>query len=119
FRNPAVIITKNVLVTRDLDLLRALSEFNAVHVVLSITTLDKELARTMEPRASRPDLRLKAVEELSKAGIPVSVNMAPVIPGLTDHEIPALLKAAAEAGAQSAHYTMVRLPYGVKDMFAA
>ncbi len=118
FRNPVVIITKNYLVTRDIDLLKQLAEWQAVHVVLSITTLDKELARKMEPRASRPDLRLRAVEELAKSGIPVSVNMAPVIPGLTDHEIPQLLKAAADAGAQSAHYVLLRLPYGVKDLFA-
>jgi DNA repair photolyase len=118
FRNPAVIITKNVLVTRDIDLLSELAQFNAAHVVVSITTLDKELARRMEPRASTPGLRLKAVEELAKVGIPVSVNMAPIVPGLTDHEIPSLLKSAADAGAVSANYTMLRLPYGVKDLFA-
>lgn len=117
FRNPVVIITKNYLVTRDVDLLKQLAELHAVHVVLSITTLDKELARTMEPRASRPDLRLKAVEQLSEAGIPVSVNMAPIVPGLTDPEIHNVLKAAADAGARSAHYVLVRLPYGVKDLF--
>jgi len=117
YRNPVAIITKNYLVTRDLDVLKTLAEYHCIHVTLSITTLDKELARKMEPRASRPELRLKAVEELSKAGIPVSVNMAPIVPGLTDHEIPLLLKAAADAGAYSAHYTMMRLPYGVKDLF--
>lgn len=117
FRNPLVVITKNILVTRDIDILQRLVPYQAAHVVISLTTLDKELARTMEPRASRPDLRLKAIEELNKAGIPVSVNMAPIIPGLTDHEIPALLKSAADAGARSAHYTLVRLPYGVKDLF--
>lgn len=117
FRNPAVIITKNYLVLRDLDLLKALAAHDCIHVVMSITTLDKELARVMEPRASRPELRLRAVKELSEAGIPVSVNMAPIIPGLTDHEIPSVLKASAEAGALNAHYTIVRLPYGVKDLF--
>jgi DNA repair photolyase len=117
FRNPIAIITKNYLVTRDIDILKTLAEYEAAQVVVSITTLDAELARTMEPRASTPTLRLKTVEELAKAGIPVSVNMAPIIPGLTDHEIPALLKAAAAAGARSAHYTMVRLPHGVKDLF--
>jgi DNA repair photolyase len=117
FRNPAFIITKNFLVTRDIDIFKELAQYEAIQVVISITTLDRELARNMEPRASTPALRLKAVEELSKAGIPVSVNMAPIIPGLTDHEIPSLLKAVAEAGAQSASYVMLRLPYGVKDLF--
>jgi DNA repair photolyase len=117
FRNPVVIITKNYLVTRDMDILKELAQFNAVHVVMSITTLDKELARRMEPRASQPHWRVRAVEELTKAGIHVSVNMAPIIPGLTDHEIPTLLKTAANAGARNAHYTMLRLPYGVKDLF--
>jgi DNA repair photolyase len=117
FRNPAFIITKNYLVTRDMDIFRELVQHNCIQVVISITTLDKELARKMEPRASIPALRLKAVEELSKAGIPVSVNMAPIVPGLTDHEIPGLLKAVADAGALSASYVMLRLPYGVKDLF--
>jgi len=117
FRNPAFIITKNYLVTRDVDLLQELARYDAISVTISITTLDKELARAMEPRASTPPMRLKAVETLSKAGIPVSVNMAPIIPGLTDHEIPSLLKAASEAGALSASYVMLRLPYGVKDLF--
>jgi DNA repair photolyase len=118
FRNPAVIITKNALVARDIDILKELAQFHGIRVVLSITTLDRELARTLEPRAATPELRLETVKKLSEGGIPVSVNMAPIIPGLTDHEIPALLKAAAEAGAESAHYTMLRLPYGVKDLFA-
>jgi len=118
FRNPVVVITKNHLVTRDIDLLRELAQFQAVHVVLSITTLDSELSRKMEPRASQPLMRLRAVEAMAEAGIPVSVNMAPIIPGLTDHEIPALLKAAADAGARGANYVMLRLPYGVKELFA-
>lgn len=117
FRNPAVIITKNHLVTRDIDLLSELASYKAAHVVISLTSLDREIARKMEPRASTPPMRLKAIEELSKAGVPVSVNMAPIVPGLTDYEIPLLLKAAAAAGAQSAGYTMLRLPYGVKDLF--
>jgi DNA repair photolyase len=117
FRNPVVVITKNHLVTRDIDVLQELAQHQCAHVVLSITTLDPALARHMEPRASQPRLRLEAVEQLSKAGIPVSVNMAPIIPGLTDHEIPELLKRAADAGAESAGYVLVRLPYGVKDLF--
>lgn len=119
FRNPAFIVTKNCLITRDLDMLKELACYDAIQIVISLTTLDKELARRMEPRASMPGLRLKTVEALSKAGIPVSVNMAPVIPGLTDHEIPLLLKSAADAGASSASYVMLRLPYGVKDLFQA
>ena len=117
FRNPAVIITKNHLVTRDIDLLSELAKFDGALVVVSPTTLDRDVARHMEPRASTPGLRLKTIEELSTAGIPVTVNMAPIVPGLTDHEIPALLKAASEAGATGAGYTVVRLPYGVKDLF--
>ena len=117
YRNPVVVITKNHLVTRDIDLLAELAQLRAAHVVISITTLDSEVARSMEPRASTPMMRLKAVEELVKHGIPVSVNIAPVVPGLTDHEIPALLKASAEAGAEGANYVMLRLPYSVKDLF--
>lgn len=117
-RNPAVIITKNFLVTRDLDLLQQLAAHQAVRVVVSITTLASTLARQMEPRASTPALRLKTVEVLAKAGIPVGVNMAPIVPGITDHEIPDLLRAAADAGAQFANFTMLRLPYAVKDLFA-
>lgn len=117
FGNPVVIITKNHLVTRDLDLLKTLAEIQAIKVIISVTTLDKELARLMEPRASTPSMRLKTIESLSSAGIPVSVNMAPIVPGLTDHEIPSLLKSAADAGARTANYGMLRLPYGVKDLF--
>lgn len=119
FRNPVTIITKNHLVTRDIDLLSALAAHRAAMVMISITTLDRELARKMEPRTARPDMRLKAVETLAAAGVPVGVMIGPVLPGLTDHEIPGILKAAAEAGASGAGYTMLRLPYGVKDLFAA
>jgi DNA repair photolyase len=86
-------------------------------VSISITTLDGELSKVLEPRASRPTRRLEAVRDLSEAGIPVSVLTAPIIPGLNDHEIPALLKAAAKAGARGAGYTIVRLPYGVAPLF--
>jgi DNA repair photolyase len=119
FRNPVVIITKNFLVTRDIDLLAELAKYQAVRVNLSITTLKKDIARTMEPRASRPDLRIEAVRQLHAAGIPVGVMVAPIIPGLTEHEVPAILEAAAKAGAQGAGHTVVRLPYGVKDLFEA
>ncbi len=117
FRNPVAIITKNQLVTRDVDLLGELARHHAVSVWLSITTLDSELRKVMEPRTSPPAARLAALRELAAAGIPVGVNVAPIIPGLTDHEMPAILKAAAEAGATSAGYTSVRLPYAVAPLF--
>lgn len=117
FRNPFAIITKNYLVTRDIDLLAEMARYRAASVSVSITTLDRILCRKMEPRASTPELRLKAIEGLSRAGIPVHVMLGPVLPGLTDHEIPEILKRASEAGAVSAYYTMLRLPYGVKDLF--
>lgn len=117
FRNPVTIITKNQMATRDIDLLGELAAHNAAAIMFSITSLDNKIARTMEPRASQPKLRLRAVETFAKAGIPVGIMIGPVIPGLTDHEIPAILEAAANAGARSAGYTMMRLPYGVKDLF--
>jgi DNA repair photolyase len=117
FRNPVFMITKNHLVLRDLDILKDLASFNAVMVYLSITSLDPELIRVLEPRTSHPQSRLKAIEELAKAGIPVGVNVAPVIPGMTDHELPSILKAASEAGAVSAGYTPVRLPLSVRPVF--
>jgi DNA repair photolyase len=117
FRNPVSIITKNFLVTRDIDVLKELAAYDAVHVFLSVTTMNAELAAKMEPRASSPTHRLRAVEMLAKAGIPVGVLVAPIIPGLNDREIPAVLEAAKNAGATEAGYTMLRLPYGVKDVF--
>src|SRR3984885_5977714 len=117
FRNPVAIITKNFLVTRDLDLLSELAKFNAASVTVSVTSLDPELRSLMEPRTSPPQARLNAIRKLSEAGIPVSVNVAPVIPGLTDHEMPAILKAAAEAGATGAGFTVLRLPHGVAPLF--
>jgi DNA repair photolyase len=119
FRNPVGIITKNHLVTRDIDVLSELAKVHAVSVCVSLTTLDPELTKVMEPRASRPTRRLDAIAQLSAAGIPVRVLTAPIIPGLTDHEIPALLKAAAQAGAIGAGYTIVRLPYAVAPIFEA
>ncbi len=117
FRNPAIIITKNHLVTRDADLLAELAKHKAVVVHLSITTLDPQLARAMEPRASIPAKRFEAVRILADAGVPVGVLVAPIIPGLSDHEVPALLDEAAKAGATHAGYTILRLPYAVKDLF--
>ncbi len=117
FRNPVGIITKNYLVTRDIDHLKELAKYNAASVTVSVTTLDRKLARIMEPRTSSPERRLKAISELAEAGINVGVNVAPIIPGLTDHECVSILEAAKEAGAGRAGYTIVRLPYGVKDLF--
>jgi DNA repair photolyase len=116
-RNPVAIITKNGLVTRDLDLLGELARLDLVHVAVSITTLDPELARAMEPRASAPARRLETVEILAAAGIPVGVNVAPVVPGLNDEEIPAILKESARRGARSAAYILLRLPGAVEPLF--
>jgi DNA repair photolyase len=117
FRNPVSIVTKNYLVTRDLDLLRELAACQAVHVNLSINSLDSELARKLEPRASSPRQRLAAVETLSKAGVPVGVLVAPVIPALNDHEIPSVLAAARAAGAGWAGTEILRLPLTVAPIF--
>jgi DNA repair photolyase len=117
FRNPVMVATKNYLVTRDLDLLGELSRHGAAAVSLSITSLDQELVGRLEPRASAPARRLAAITALAKASIPVGVLVSPVIPGLTDHEIPAILAAAAQAGAQWAGMTMVRLPHAVASLF--
>ena len=117
FRNPVAVVTKNHLVTRDIDLLSELAYYDAAVVMVSLTTLDDDLRRVLEPRTSRPARRLAAIEALAQADVPVGVMVAPVIPGLTDHEIPALLSAAAEAGASFAAYTPVRLPYAVAPLF--
>ena len=114
---PVRLITKNHLITRDIDLLAQLAKHNAVSVAISITTLDEQLARAMEPRTSVIRDRLTAIRKLSDAGIPTMVMLAPMIPNLTTHEIPALLEAAQQAGAQSAAWVMLRLPYQLKDLF--
>jgi len=116
-RQPIGIVTKNALVLRDLDILAAMAESGIVHVRLSVTTLDASLANTLEPRTSTPEARLGAIGELSAAGVPASVMVAPVIPGLNDSEIPKLLEAAAEAGAKSAGYILLRLPLTVRPVF--
>lgn len=117
FRQPVAVVTKNHLVCRDKDLLAELARFRAACVCISITTLDADLAGRMEPRTSRPAARLAAISELAAAGIPVGVLTAPIIPGLNDHEIPAILKAAAEHGASFAGYIILRLPYALKELF--
>jgi DNA repair photolyase len=116
-RNPVGIITKNALVTRDLDILSELAALDLVAVRISITSLRDDVINVMEPRTSRPARRLKAVARLAEAGVPVGVMVAPIIPGLTDEEIPAILEAAAGAGATSAGYTVVRLPGAVEPVF--
>jgi DNA repair photolyase len=117
FRNPVAIITKNFLVTRDIDLLGELARHQAAAVYISLTTLDPELRKVMEPRTSPPAARLEAVRRLSHAGVHVGVMLAPIVPGLTDHEIPSLIEAAVKAGAKSAGYVPLRLPYAVAPMF--
>jgi DNA repair photolyase len=117
FRNPVAMVTKNHLVTRDIDLLGELAAHQAAIVNLSVTTLNEKLQRVMEPRASTPARRLEAVRRLAEAGIPVRVLVAPVVPGLTDHEMPAIIAAAAQAGATAASYIPLRLPHGLKGLF--
>jgi DNA repair photolyase len=116
-RQPIGLITKNALVTRDVDLLAELAARHAVRVAVSVTTLDQSLAREMEPRTSAPAARLRAIETLAAAGVPTNVMIGPIIPGLNDSEIPAILRASSEAGARGAHHTLLRLPSTVKDVF--
>lgn len=116
-RQPLGIVTKNALVTRDLDLLARLAAERLVHVYVSVTTLDANLARTMEPRTATPEARLRTIRELASAGVPTGVMIAPIIPGLNDQEIPAILAAAKEAGAESASYILLRLPFAVRPIF--
>jgi DNA repair photolyase len=118
FRNPVCIITKNQLVARDADLLGELARHQAAAVFVSLTTLDLELRRVMEPRTAPPAARLATIAALSQAGIPVGVLLAPLIPGLTDHEIPSLVQAAVEAGARYAGHVTLRLPHAVAPLFA-
>ncbi len=116
--HPVEIITKNPMVTRDVDLLRPLARQGAVRVSLSVTSLRGDLARRLEPRVPRPDLRLAAVSQLAAAGVPVGVNISPIIPGLNDEEVPALIRAARDAGAQWVRWILLRLPHGVKGVMA-
>jgi DNA repair photolyase len=118
FKNPVGLITKNHLVLRDLDILKDLAAENLVQVILSVTTLNEDLGRKLEPRSSSPEMRLMAIQRLSEAGVPVGVNIAPVIPGLTDHEMPAILERAREAGATSAGFVPLRLPFSVTEIFS-
>ncbi|PYK61630.1 MAG: radical SAM protein [Verrucomicrobia bacterium] len=117
FRNPVAIITKNRLVSRDIDFLRELATYNAAAVNISVTSLDAKLQRVLEPRTSPPSARIETIQQLRSAGIPTGVMVAPIIPGLTDHEVPKILKACAKAGAQFAGYTIIRLPWAVAPLF--
>src|ERR1700677_1679839 len=114
---PVTTMTKSALVLRDTDLWLRLAEMNAGRVTITLVTLDSDLAQKLEPRASSPAGRLRAIRELTAAGIPVSVNVAPIIPGLTDTELPRILEAVAQAGALRAAWTMLRLPDQLKDLF--
>jgi DNA repair photolyase len=116
-RQPVSIVTKSRLILRDLDALAGLASVGAARVAVSLTTLDPHLARLMEPRASAPADRIEAIRRLSAAGVPTAVMVAPVIPGLTDREMPRILEAAAGAGASSAGYVLLRLPHQVKTLF--
>lgn len=116
-RQPVTLITKNALLVRDIDILAPLAQRNLVAAALSITTLDADLARTMEPRTATPPAKLRAIRELSAAGVPVRVMIAPLIPGLNDHELPHIMEAVQEAGANGAGYVMLRLPLAVSPMF--
>jgi DNA repair photolyase len=117
--HPVAIITKSALVERDIDLIAPMAGNGLVAVAISVTTLDAGLARRMEPRASAPARRVEAIRRLAEAGVPVGVNVAPIIPFLTDHEMESILEAAAKAGAGWASWTLVRLPWEVKDLFRA
>jgi DNA repair photolyase len=116
-RHPVAIVTKGVLVARDIDLLADMARQNLVSVAISLTTLEASIKRTLEPRAASPQARLKIVRQLSEAGVPVGVLVAPIVPAITDHETESILEAAAEAGARGAGYVLLRLPYEVKDLF--
>lgn len=116
-KQPVTTMTKSSLVLRDMDLWSRLAEMNAGRVTITLVTLDSDLSQKLEPRASSPAGRLRAIRELSRAGIPVSVNIAPIILGLTDAELPRILEAAAEAGARRAAWVLLRLPYQLKDLF--
>jgi DNA repair photolyase len=117
FQHPVGITTKSANVLRDLDLLTSMARRRLVHVALSITSLDGEMARTLEPRASAPHRRLAAIKELASAGVPVSVSVAPIIPALTDHEIETIIAAAVKAGARGVNWTLLRLPLEIKGLF--
>lgn len=116
-KHPVGIVTKSALVARDIDILAPMAAQGLAKVAISVTTLDRRVARAMEPRAATPSRRLDAIRQLKDAGIPVTVMVAPIIPGLTDHEIESILETAHDAGARDAGYVMLRLPLEIKDLF--
>jgi DNA repair photolyase len=117
YRNPVGIVTKSAMITRDIDILKELAKYDCISISISITSLNPDVLTRMEPRAATAERRLAALNELAKAGIPVGVNAAPIVPGLTDEELPEIVRRAAENGAKFVEYIMVRLPYSVKDLF--
>jgi DNA repair photolyase len=117
YNHPAGITTKSANVLRDIDLLADMAKRQLVKVYVSVTTLDRDLARVMEPRASTPSRRIDAIRALSAAGIPVGISVAPIIPALTDHEIESIVAAGAEAGASSVNWTVIRMPLEIKGLF--
>jgi DNA repair photolyase len=117
FKHPVAIVTKSALITRDIDILAPMAAEGLAKVALSVTTLDRKLARIMEPRAATPERRLETLRALSSAGIPTGVMTAPIIPALNDEEMESILAAAAEAGVVQAGYTLLRLPLEIKDLF--
>jgi DNA repair photolyase len=117
YKHPVGITTKNALVIRDIDILAPMAAENLAVVSVSVTTLDRKLARAMEPRASTPDRRIEAIRQLNAAGVPAMIGFAPIIPGLNDHELEAVLARGAEAGAVKANFTVLRLPLEIKDLF--
>jgi DNA repair photolyase len=117
YRNPVSMLTKNALILRDIDILKELAGMNLVSTLISITTLDRDLRRKLEPRTSSPEMKLKAMEKLAQAGIPIGVMVGPIIPGLNDNEVPSILKSASEAGATRVTHTILRLPQAVAPIF--
>ena len=117
FNHPFSIITKNALILRDLDLLASMAERNLVRATVSVTTLDRKLCRAMEPRAATPERRIDTLRRLAEAGVPVNVSVAPIIPGLNDHEIESIVERAAAVGVRGGHFTVLRLPLEIKDLF--
>jgi DNA repair photolyase len=117
YRNPVSMLTKNALIMRDIDILKEMASMNLVSTLISVTSLDPELRRTLEPRTSTAKMKLKAMEGLAKAGVPIGVMVGPIIPGLNDNEVPNILRQASDAGATFVTHTILRLPLAVEPIF--